>query len=131
MDLMNAPDEEKSDEKEPDYTGLIIIAAMLPLVLYFRHIGKFDLGLNIGMCLGVNMVAIRFRWNLKGYVWFWAAMVLVTAVEMPLVLMIHWPSGWVPGVALLPIALIVYVVAIGAVQLAQKLFGKSTSGEEG
>lgn len=131
MDLMNEPDEEKSDKKEPDFTGLIVLAALLPLVLYFRHIGKFDLGLNIGICLAVNIVAVRFRWKLRKHAWFWATMVFLIAAELPLVLMIHWPKEWVPGVALLPIALVVYVVAIGAIQLAGKLFGKSTSDEEG
>ena len=131
MDLMNESDEEKPDEKKTDYTGLIAAAATLPLLLYFRHIGKFDLGLNIGICLGVNIIAIRFRWSLRRHVWFWLVMAFVVAAELPLVLMIHWPKEWVPGVALLPIALIVFIVAMGAVQVAEKLFGKPTSAEEG
>lgn len=131
MDLMNESDKEEPEEKKTDYTGLIAAAATLPVLLYFRHIGKFDLGLNIGICLGVNIIAIRFRWSLRRRVWFWLVMALVVAVELPLVLMIPWPKEWVPGVALLPIALVVFVVAMGAIQLAQKLFGKSTSGEEG
>jgi hypothetical protein len=130
MDLMNEPDEEQSDEKEPDYTGLIVAAATLPLVWYFSHIGKADLGLNIGICLFANIIAIRFRWNLRRHVWFWATMVFVIAAELPLVLMIHWPKEWVPGVALLPIALVVYLVAMGAVQLGEKLFGKSITDED-
>lgn len=55
----------EEEEKEPDgqkptdYTGVIIFVATLPILLFFTHIGKTDLGLNVGICLSMNVLAIK------------------------------------------------------------------------
>lgn len=128
----------ESEVKEPeqpkptDWTGVIIGAALLPVLFYLRHIGKTDMGLNVFVCLGTNLLVIRLRWNLRRHFWFWGVMTLTLMIEMPLVINIQWPSGWVPGTALLPIGLAGALIALGAIALAEKLFWKvSHSDEEG
>ncbi len=113
-------DQEPKEQKPTDYTGLIIFACIMPVLLFFTHIGKTDLGLNVGICLYVNVLAIKIRWNLRKHFWFWVVMVLMLALELPLILMIKWPQGWVPAVALLPIALAGYLIAIGAIRFVEK-----------
>ena len=113
--------EGREEERSPDYTGVAIAAAMLPLLFFFTHIGKDELGLNVSLSLGVNLFAVRLCWDLRQRVWFWCVIVVVLACHIPLVLMIKWPHEWVPAVALLPIGLADLLVTVGAVRLVQKL----------
>ena|SRR5580698_3708863 len=55
-----------------DYTGLKIGAILLPMLLLFICLGKADMGLTVFIVLGVSIVAIKIRWNLRKHVW-WLA----------------------------------------------------------
>lgn len=122
--------EEPQEKTETDYSGAIIGAAMLPVVLVFDHFGRFDMGLNVALCLLTNILAIRFRWNLRKHFWFWGVMVLVLAIELALVVRIQWPQHWVPGVSLLPIGVAGVLIAFGAIRLVENIAKADYAGSE-
>lgn len=132
MDLFEEPEDERpnNEEKDPDYSGVIIGLILLPVFFFFRHIGKTDLGLNVFVWLGVNMIVIRLRWKLRKHFWFWLVMILVLAFESPLVLVIQWPQKWVPGIALLPIGVAGFLIAIGAIRIMEKFLVNTPPSEE-
>lgn len=129
-------DEQNDGEREPEknssgnYLSLIIFACTLPVLWYFSHIGKTDLGLSIGICLAMNVVAVGMCWDLRRHWWFWVVIVLVLTLHIPVVLMIPWPNVWVSKFTLLPIGLTDLVVTVGVVRLVQKFIVKSASPEE-
>lgn len=124
-------DEQSANEQKMKLTAFYIGLALAPVMVIFAYLGRFHLGANIFLCLFVNVLAITMRWRLRKYLWFWCVMAIVVGLEVPAVLMIPWPHGWVPGVALLPIGLAGLLIALGAIQVAEKLFGKSGPTEEG
>jgi len=119
-------DEQKAEEREPEeqqsgkYLGLIIFACTLPVLLFFTYIGKTDLGLNLGICLFVNVLAVGMCWDLRRRWWFWVVIALVLALHVPVILMIHWPNVWVSKFTLLPIGLADLLVTVGIVRFVQK-----------
>ncbi|HEX3571077.1 MAG TPA: hypothetical protein VHU44_09675 [Acidobacteriaceae bacterium] len=120
-------DEQQTDEHNPepgtptDWSGVIIGILLLPILLLFMHQGKEDVGLNLCVCLLGVLLGIKVRWALRAHLWFWGVAVVVLAIQFPLVLSIHWPSGWVPGVFFLPIAFASFLITIGAIRLVEKL----------
>jgi len=116
-------------EKEPiDYTGLKIAAILAPVLLVFIFLGKVDMGLTVCIVLGSIALAIKIRWNLRKHVWFWATIVFILALHVPLVLIVRWPQGRVPTlVYTLPIGIADFLIILVAVGLAEKLFSKSHS----
>ena len=85
-------DEQDVDEQKPTrLTAFYIALALVPVLVLFDYLGRFDLGLNIFICLFVNILAIRIRWKLREYPWFWRATAVVMAVELPAVALIRWP----------------------------------------
>ena len=120
FDGQNSDADEPEERKPTDYTGVIIFAITLPVLIFFTHLGKTDMGLNVGICLGVNMFAIKLRWDLRKYFWFWGVIALLLAIELPLVLKIQWPHEWVSKMTLLPIGLGGLLIAIGAIRLVEK-----------
>jgi lipoprotein signal peptidase len=76
----------------------------------------------------MTMLAIRVRWDLRKRFWFWAVIVLVLAVHVPLLFVFRWPQGyhgWLPAIAWLPIGLADVLIILGVVRLIEKFIVKS------
>ena len=132
QDSSGADHPQESESTDYTYVYLFCLAILLPVFFFFRHIGKEDLGLNIGLCLGIFVIAIRIRWDLRAQLWFWGVIVFVLALHVPLFLLIKWPDAWVPGITLLPIGVADVVIILGIVRFVEKVIVKSSasSGEE-
>jgi len=111
-----------------DYTGLKIGAILLPILLLFIYLGKADMGLTVFIVLGVSIVAIKIRWNLRKHLWFWLIIVSIFALHVPLFFIVRWPQGKVPGLFYgLPFGLVDFLIISGALRLAEKFFLKGSS----
>ena len=131
FDEQNAEGREPEENKSGKYLGLIIFACTLPVLLFFTYIGKTDLGLSIGICLFVNVVAVGMCCDLRRRLWFWAVIALVLALHVPLVLLIQWPPNiWVSKFTLLPIGLADLLVTVGVVRFVQKFIVKYVPPDE-
>ena len=75
--------------------------AML-LALLLRRFGKFELARPIMFSLSIIGVTIAMRWKLKGHVWFWITLAVLTALHVPLIVFIPWTTKWIPALVLIP-----------------------------
>ena len=101
---------------------------MLPILLLFIYLGKADMGLTVFIVLGVSIVAIKIRWNLRKHLWFWLIIVSIFALHIPLFFIVRWPQGKVPGLFYgLPFGLVDFLIISGALRLAEKFFLKGSS----
>lgn len=128
----NTPDYDPPKAKEPvDYTGLKIGAILAPVLLLFIYLGKADMGLTVFIVLGVIIVAVKMRWNLRKHVWFWAIIVFILALHVPLFLIVRWPQGHLPTIFYtLPLGTADFLIISGALRLAEKLLSKDSSSNE-
>jgi hypothetical protein len=117
----------KSKTIDYKYAYVVFLIILLPVFLFFQHIGHEDMGLNIDVCLGMCIIAIRTRWDLRRQPWFWGVIAFVLALHVPLFLMIQWPHAWVPGFALLPVGLADMMIILGAVRLVEKFIVKPSA----
>jgi hypothetical protein len=90
------------------------------VVFLFWTFGAFDMGLNAGICLSMNTLAVGNCWDLRKQWWFWCVIALMLALNAPLVVAIHWPHRWVSRVELLPIGLADMAITVGAVRFVQR-----------
>jgi len=130
FDEQNSDADEPEEPKPTDYTALVILAILFPVLFFFRQIGKTDMGLNVAVCLGMCLVAIRIRWDLRTQLWFWGVVAFVLALHVPLFFLIQWPHTWVPGLALLPIGLADVLIILGVVRFVEKFIVKSPPPDE-
>jgi len=124
FDELNSDAAGSKKPQSTDYTALIILAIVSPVFFYFRHIGKTDVGLNAAICLGMCLVAVRIRWELRTRFWFWSVIAFVLVLHVPLFFVIQWPHARVPGVALLPVGLADVFIVLGAVRFVEKFIVK-------
>jgi hypothetical protein len=120
-------------EKQPvDYTGVKIGAILAPVFFLFLYFGKADMALTVFIVLGMVLFAIKLRWKLRKHVWFWATIVLILALHVPLLFLVHWPKSNAPTIAYsLPLGIVDFLLISGALGLAEKLFSKGSSRYEG
>jgi len=116
-----------SQRKRTDYTGVIIAAILAPVYILFWLFGKEELGRSVFIVLGMTMIAIRVRWDLRKRAWFWTIIVLLLLAHVPLLFLFRWPQGyhgWLPAVGTLPIGLADVLIILGAVHLVEKFVVK-------
>jgi len=125
-------DSEAPKEKSPtDWSGTIIGVALLPVFFVFVFLGKSELGFNLILVLGLIMIAVRLRWKLRRYAWFWGTIAFVLLLHIPFLFLVHWPQSKVPTIAYsLPLGVVDFLLISGALGLAEKLFAKSPSLDE-
>ena len=66
-----------------DWTGPIIVAILAPLFFLFVYLDKAEMGFTACLVLGMFMIAVRLRWKLRRYVWFWAIIFFVLLLHIP------------------------------------------------
>lgn len=110
-------------KRKMDYTGFVIVAVIVPVYLLFAHLGKEQMGKSAILVLTAVMFAIRIYWDLRRRLWFWATILSLLALHLPLRFLLPWPSGWLPIELTLPVALADFLIVLGAA----RLIGKHTS----
>ena len=96
------------------------------MLLLFIHWGKEDMGRSVFIVLGMILLAIRIRWDLRRHVWFWVVIVLLLGLHVPLFFVVQWPHGWLPAVGLLPIGLADCLIILSAVHIVEKFIVRAT-----
>ena len=125
-------DYEAPKAKSPtDWTGPIIVAMLAPLFFLFVYLGKAEMGFTACLVLGMFMVAVRLRWKLRRYAWFWATVVFVLLLHIPVLFLVHWPETHVPTIVYsLPLGIADFLLISGAISLAQRVFANGSSDDE-
>lgn len=120
--------EAPKEKSRTDWSGTIIGAMLLPVLFLFIYLGKAEVGFTACIVLAMFMIAVRLRWKLRRYAWFWATIVFVLLLHMPFLFFVHWPQTHVPTIVYsLPLGIVDFLLISGAISLAQRVFGNGSS----
>ena len=104
---------------------LIVIAAIVASGVTKKYMpGSAAVG--VGGCTIVLLAAARVRWDLKGKWWFWAALFLGAALQLPLIFLMPWSDRYVTGIGAMAFVIPGFLLALGCVFLAEKVFVSGT-----
>ena len=119
---------EPAKEKEPvDYTGLKIVAVLAPVFFLITFLSNADTALTAVIVLGVIVLAIKLRWHLRKHLWFWATIVVLLAIHIPLVFIVRWPQGSLPTrFYTAPIGIVDFFIILVAIDTVEKFFSKDS-----
>jgi hypothetical protein len=124
--VFESENEPLRERDRPDYTGLKILGILAPVFFFFVYLGRAEMGFTVILVLGVIIYAIKIRWRLRKHAWFWATIAVILALHVPLLFVVRWPTeSKVPTLAYsLPLGIADFLIILGAVGLAEKLFSK-------
>jgi hypothetical protein len=120
--------EQQTPKRPTDYTGVVIAAILVPVYLVFYFLGMEEMGLSVVIVLGMTMLAIRVRWDLRMRIWFWTIIVVLLLLHVPLLFVFRWPRGFhgrLPAIGMLPIGFADLLIILGAVRLVETFVVKS------
>lgn len=103
--------------------GAVLVTA--PLYLLFSHFGEPGKGRAAWLCLGMLLIAIKVRWELRSYPWFWGTIALISVVEIPMVMFVPWTSKWIPAIVMLPFCLVDCLAVLWVIQTVEKWMAPS------
>jgi hypothetical protein len=128
-----ANDEQSPTEQKgrADWTGLIIVALLAPLFFFSIYLGKAEMGFTACVALGMVILAIKLRWNLRRHAWFWVTIALILALQIPFLFIVRWAKTNIPTIVFsLPLGIADFLLISAAISLAEKLFSKGHSVNE-
>lgn len=114
----------KSDRPPNRMTQRSAFLAMLiasPILMLFTYLGEFDQGIGAWICAGFIVLTVKAHWDLRKHLWFWAAILLATALQVPFVMFVPWTRRYWSMMVLLPFALLDYVVIKWCIKLAENV----------
>jgi hypothetical protein len=128
------PDQERAERKKQLTTWLwsVAVAALTsPLFFLFDSVGKSGTGRAAWLSAIAILLAMKVRWELRKYVWFWLTMACIVGANIPLVLFVPWTSRWIPAVGLLPIVIADIAGIFGCLHLVEKWRNPNSSSKQG
>lgn len=118
-----------TEPKYPNYNGLIIGALLVVVLVLVIYMAKQSMRLTLLIILPATIITIRIYWKSRKRIWFWAVIVLMLGLHVPVVFVVRWPEQWVPPIGLVPMALADCLIIAGGVHLVEKFIVKPPPGE--
>jgi len=116
---------ELKDNQSPDVFSrkwllVVILCGAIPFLLFAFLLNDPGRGRAGAIATMVIMYAVRGRWNLRRYTWFWVVLTAIIAVHVLLVLLVPWTSKSYPGLLLFPVAVLDFAIVWGCFKLTEK-----------
>lgn len=117
---------EENDRKQFSDTltrtsALVTALCASPLYFLFAYLGDSGRGRAAAICAFVVITAGRAFWDWRKRVWFWATLIIVVVLHVPLILLVSWSDTNYPGIVLLPLALVDFALVYGCFVLVKKV----------
>lgn len=123
-------DEAVNHQLTPDGKfALLIVACEIPVFLVVLVAGSPLLALSISTAIGISMIALRATWPLHNRSWYWLASAIAVAVEVFVNLHVPWANHAFRGAALLPLAILDYLIVYGCIRLVERTMHWADAGD--
>jgi hypothetical protein len=119
-------DQEKKEDYSFSFMVLTFIASIVVLSVAKQHM-RGSAAVGVGVCTIPLIFAAKIRWDLKGRWWFWIALCVGAALQLPLVFLMPWSDRYLTGTGAMAFAIPGFLMACGCIFLAEKIFAKRTS----
>ena len=117
--------DQQKDQPSISFIMLIVIAAIVASDVAKQH-ARGNVAVGVGGCTIVLLAVARIRWDLKGKWWFWAALGIGAALQLPLILVMPWAAPHLTGIGAMAFVIPGFLMALGCVFLAERVFASSS-----
>lgn len=107
----------------PSFTfmALTFIAWIVVFSTAKQHFGDGP-AIGLSCCLISLIFAANVRWDLRGRWWFWFALCVSGALQLPLALFLPWSRPHLNGPGAMVFVLPCFLIACGCIALAEKVW---------
>jgi hypothetical protein len=91
----------------------------------FAFFGQLEIGMGLGVAVGMLAIAMRATWHLHGYRWYWVAVTVSALLEVPGIFAAQLSHHAITGKGVLLFAYPDFFVVWGSIKLAERLMMSS------
>lgn len=91
----------------------------------FLFFNQPELGLGTSESLAGLLIAVRATWKLGEHGWYWGAVVVAVAIQIPLILYVPWSNHAYRGTALILFGSVDFIIVWRLIKLCDKLFSRA------
>jgi hypothetical protein len=100
--------------REDWFLSVLSGLAMMLIVTYFSDLGR---GRAAGLCVLVDIIVMRLRWEFSNKLGFWFAILLILVAQTVVIIFVSFGHQSIPAYGLLPAALVIYLFDEGIIYL--------------
>jgi hypothetical protein len=115
----------RKDELSIWFIMSIVIAAIVASDIA-KQLIRGGAAVGVGGCTIVLLAVARIRWDLKGKWWFWVALFMGGALQLPFIFLMPWATPHLAGIGAMAFVIPGFLMALGCVFLAERVFASST-----
>jgi hypothetical protein len=104
--------------------GKFALLMMLSEVVVFAIALFFNqpkLGLSACISIAILLIVLRATWKLREHGWYWVAVVVAVALQIPVIFYVPWSNHAYRGTALAAFGFLDFIVLWGGIKVAEKL----------
>ena len=102
---------------------LTLIASIVASDIAKQHM-QSNAAVGVGACTVGLIVVAKVRWDLKREWWFWVALCMGAALQLPLIFLMPWAAPHLTGTGAMAFVIPEFLMALGCVFLAEKIFAR-------
>jgi hypothetical protein len=122
---MSADEHVKAQLTPQGKFALLLILCMLPTFGIFLFFDQPELGLGACESIGVLLIVLRATWKLREHGWYWVAVVVSVAIQLPFIFYVPWSNRAYRGTALGAFALVDFIIVWGGIKLCDRLLSRA------
>lgn len=122
---MSADEHVKAQLTPEGKFALLLILCMVPTFVVFLFFNQPELGLGTCESIAGLLIALRATWKLREHGWYWGAVVVAVAIQIPFILYVPWSNNAYRGTALTLFGVVDFILVWGVIKLCDKLFSRA------
>ena len=122
---MSTDDHVKAQLTPAGKFALLLIACEVVVFAVALFFGQPELGLSACISISILLIALRATWKLHEHGWYWAAVAVSVALQVPFFLYMPWSNHADRGTALAAFGFLDFIIVWGGITLCGKLFNRA------
>jgi peptidoglycan/LPS O-acetylase OafA/YrhL len=119
-------DQDKKDPYPFSFMFLVLLAMVITHSIAKGYMND-NAAWGAGVCVLAVIAPAKLRWELRHEWWFWFALLVGALLQLPFVFFMPWAAPHLTGPGAMVFATPGFLMALGCVFLAEKIFAKESS----
>ena len=124
MQLDKVITKEDKQMRLPWWGVLLVIAGAAAAYSLFDHFGEAAIARPTLYSAAVITITIAMRWKLREHLWFWVTTAFLTALHVPLILLVPWTDKWIPALVVIPVGILDSYAMLWVISVVAKSKGE-------
>jgi cell division protein FtsW (lipid II flippase) len=122
---MSADEHVKAQLTPEGKFALLLILCEVVVFAIALFFNQPELGMSACISIAILLIVLRATWKLREHGWYWGAVVVAVAIQIPVIFYVPWSNHAYRGTALVAFGFLDFIVLWGGIKLCEKTMKRS------